>query len=363
MKKSHMLGEVCACVITLVSTLSYAALIDHGGGLIYDDILDVTWLQDANYAKTNGYDTDGVMTWVEANTWASNLIYFDSVRNVTYDDWRLPSVSPIDGVSFNNNVSTDGTTDRGTTTTTTDGSDGGWRDGSGNPVSEMGHMYYVNLANIGICDPNLPWCTWQVGWGLINTSPFTNLQSVRYWSGTELDSSLAWAFGFDAGAQGPNPKLDNYYAWAVRDGNVPTVIDETAMVADDVVIGDGSSIGEYTVIEKGVSVGSNSTIATNVAINKDTQLSDNTVIGDGSMINKDVTAGDNLTVGSNVTIHKDVVIGARVTIGDNTEIQADTVIGNDVWIGAGVFIGKSVVISSGQVIGDGEVIPNNTTVP
>ena len=92
MKKSHMLGEVSACVFTLVSTLSHAALFDHGGGLIYDDILDVTWLQDANYAKTNGYDTDGVMTWVEANTWASNLIYFDSVRNVTYDDWRLPLV-------------------------------------------------------------------------------------------------------------------------------------------------------------------------------------------------------------------------------------------------------------------------------
>ena len=26
-----------------------AALIDRGGGLIYDTVLDVTWLQDANY--------------------------------------------------------------------------------------------------------------------------------------------------------------------------------------------------------------------------------------------------------------------------------------------------------------------------
>ncbi|MCP4407494.1 MAG: DUF1566 domain-containing protein, partial [Gammaproteobacteria bacterium] len=32
-----------------------ATLIDRGGGLIYDDVLNITWLQDANYAETSGY--------------------------------------------------------------------------------------------------------------------------------------------------------------------------------------------------------------------------------------------------------------------------------------------------------------------
>ena len=32
----------------------YAALYDRGEGLIYDDVLDITWLQDANYAMTSG---------------------------------------------------------------------------------------------------------------------------------------------------------------------------------------------------------------------------------------------------------------------------------------------------------------------
>jgi hypothetical protein len=41
------------------STLVNAQLIDRGGGLIYDNVLDVTWLQDANYAKTSGYVTPG----------------------------------------------------------------------------------------------------------------------------------------------------------------------------------------------------------------------------------------------------------------------------------------------------------------
>ena len=29
-----------------------AALVDRGNGLLYDNVLNLTWLQDANYAKT-----------------------------------------------------------------------------------------------------------------------------------------------------------------------------------------------------------------------------------------------------------------------------------------------------------------------
>ena len=147
----------------------------------------------------------------------------------------------------------------------------------------------------------------------------------------------------------------------------PPVIDDTAMVADDAVIGNGSTVGAYTVIEKGVYVGGNSTIGSNVTISKDTHLGDNTVVGDGSTINKDVIAGDYLTVGTNVTIHKDVIIGVGVTIGDNSQIHSGTVIGNDVTIGqigggVGVFIGKNVTISNNVVILDGDTIPNDTMV-
>ncbi|MFC1857036.1 hypothetical protein ACFL9U_03300 [Thermodesulfobacteriota bacterium] len=59
-----------------------AQLWDRGGGLIYDDILNVTWLQDANYARSSGYDVDGKMTWYEATEWAENLVYNDTVRGI-----------------------------------------------------------------------------------------------------------------------------------------------------------------------------------------------------------------------------------------------------------------------------------------
>jgi len=182
-------------------------------------------------------------------------------------------------------------------------------------------------------------------------------------SRTDVDQQLP-AVAFGGG--------DYLVAWEVASTNDkyaqlvgPTtpVIDETATVADDAVIGDGSTVGANTVIAKGVTVGEDSTIGANVTINKETELGDNAVVGDGSTIHKDVIADDNLTVGSNVTIHKDVTIGTGVTIGDNTEIHKGTVIGSNVWIGVGVFIGNNVTIPSGQIIEDGEVIPNNTTVP
>lgn len=69
-----------------------AVLIDRGSGLLFDDVLNITWLQDANYAKTSGYDADGRMTWDDAMTWADTLVYHDSVRNVDYSDWRLPTM-------------------------------------------------------------------------------------------------------------------------------------------------------------------------------------------------------------------------------------------------------------------------------
>lgn len=174
------------------SGVANATLIDRGGGLIYDSDLNITWLQDANYAKTSGYDADGRMTRDQADTWAKNLVYGG------FDDWRLPTT--VDGPYA---FGYDGTTTAGYNITT----------------SEMGHLYYESLMNKGYYDTNgnvPPDC------GLINTSPFTNLQAYAYWSGTKysLDPSLAWYFYFVDGGQDLAAKGLNLYALAVRPGDV-----------------------------------------------------------------------------------------------------------------------------------------------
>jgi hypothetical protein len=79
--------------------------------------------------------------------------------------------------------------------------------------SEMAHLYYTELGNIGYQNP---------GWGLSNTGDFKNLLPLWYWSGTENanDRSLAWYFGIHDGGQNVYYKSWNGYALAVRPGQL-----------------------------------------------------------------------------------------------------------------------------------------------
>ena len=99
------------------SGVSNAELWDRGGGLIYDDVLKITWLQDANFAQTSGYDddlygydTNGRMHWSHAVAWADQLTYGG------YKDWRLPTT--VDGPF--SDYGYDGTTTAGYNITTSE---------------------------------------------------------------------------------------------------------------------------------------------------------------------------------------------------------------------------------------------------
>ena len=191
----------------------------------YDTVLNITWLADANYAKTSSYDADGLMTWAAANTWAANLSFYDAVNNITYDNWRLPTVNPVNGTSFNNTFSNNGSTDFGYNV-----SEQGTAF-AGSTGSEMAYMFYNTLNNKGYCDPTLSTASTcsgpQAGWGLQNSGPFTHVVPLNgYWSGTEYapNTSLALNFGMNFGTQSRFDKTyDGYYAWAVSPGDVAAV--------------------------------------------------------------------------------------------------------------------------------------------
>ena len=100
-------------------------------------MLNITWLQDANYAKTSGYDSDGQMEWNVAVAWADGLVYGG------YSDWRLPTVNPINGIKLNHTHSIDGHTDFGYNIS----APGTMYAGS--TASELAYMHYQNLNNPG----------------------------------------------------------------------------------------------------------------------------------------------------------------------------------------------------------------------
>jgi len=174
-------GIFCSLIIvlTLVSHSS-ATLIDNNDGTvtqIRDDGSRLMWLKDANFAKTSGYDLDGVMSWEQANDWAS---YLNITKYAGYDNWRLPAT-------------VDGLWEEGYDGTTT----GGWNI----ITSEMGYMYYVELAAKGYYDTAGNMIS---SYGVRNPSfAFENLQAYTYWSGTRYSRSSIglWDFSFIQGCK------------------------------------------------------------------------------------------------------------------------------------------------------------------
>lgn len=192
-----------------------ADLHDRGGGLIYDDILDITWLQDVNYSILDSFDGDGQMTWYEAISWIGSLNYYDSVRNRWIGGWRLPRASPINGIKHVDILSYDGATDWGYNITSKN--------------SELAHLFYMTLGNPGYYDAGgSPTGCFVSGYDTCqnNSGPFT-MPALHsdYWTETQYDSdsTLVWGFYFGNGFQDHNSKNNDYRAWAVHDGDVAAI--------------------------------------------------------------------------------------------------------------------------------------------
>ena len=180
MKKSRLLGAMCAGVLTLLATTSQAALIERLGGLAYyDDVADLTWLADANAAGTT-------MNWADANAWAAGL----TIGGV--GGWRLPS-----------SLNSDGSGPCGPAYNCSD--------------SEMGNLFYNVLGGVA----GLSITTNHNS----NYDLFTNVQPDDYWSSTEYapDTVSAWFFYMDRGSVNDDLKDDGNYAWAVQSGDVGAV--------------------------------------------------------------------------------------------------------------------------------------------
>ncbi|MEZ4333395.1 MAG: DUF1566 domain-containing protein [Myxococcota bacterium] len=148
----------------------------------YDDVLDVTWLADANYAQTSGHSVDGLMDWDEAVAWVGGLTLGG------FTAWRLPDTTQPDGGC--------------------DTQSGNFSFGYHCNASEMGSLFYDTLSN-------------GVG-SLSNAGPFGNVIPDVYWSATEYVSATtnSWFFNFAGGYQYISLKSSLNYAWVVHSGDV-----------------------------------------------------------------------------------------------------------------------------------------------
>ncbi len=176
---------IAILVILSVCCAAHATLIERGEGLIYDDVLDITWLQDAGLGGTMGRS--------DAQAWVDNLIF------AGLDDWRLPSM--VAG-------------DIGYSPECIPADEAGCRE------NELGYMYYFNLGG-------------EFGEDLTgNHGLIQNLQSV-YWSSsvTDYGPDYDWVFVFENGGQTFVDRTPMFSVWAVRSGDVPSQIPEPGTLA------------------------------------------------------------------------------------------------------------------------------------
>lgn len=181
----------------------------------YDTVLDITWLANAN--GSNNSDPGfyyGLTTWDNALSWAAGL----NVGGIT--GWRLPTTNPIDGTTADDwAFAYNGTEDQGYNVS----APGTLYAGSS--ASELAHMFYNTLGNIGFCETSSTTdCIPDPDHTHPNMGPFSDLAGTDYWSATTYSIGSpdnAWRFNMFYGNQSVSTKTGaNNRAWAVHDGDV-----------------------------------------------------------------------------------------------------------------------------------------------
>lgn len=208
-----------------------AELHPPANGQVYDDVLNISWLQDANFVKTScdannalwqAFDPttiggnsgrskaqicsdDGLLNWNEAEGWIAVLNANNHLGHNDWRQWRVPNPTNDPTCS---NQDFDAV-----------GSDGGVRCTG----SELGNLFNATLANPNDFDDD---CYNPPGTDpdhcLQNRGPFSNFRSFWYGSGTVYapSPSNAWNFNTNNGNQNNDDNIinNNGYVWPVRPG-------------------------------------------------------------------------------------------------------------------------------------------------
>lgn len=131
----------------------------------------------------------------------------------------------------------------------------------------------------------------------------------------------------------------------------------TAVIGDNVQLGENVYLGPYVVVESGSSIGNNSVLKSHVHVGHDVSIGNNTTI------HPHVTIYDKSQVGSRVTIHASTVIGSDgfgYTFVDGEHLKmphlGHVVIEDDVEIGANSAVDRATMGTT--VVGQGTKVDN-----
>lgn len=201
-------NSIIAVFAIVLSTNVNAVLLERLNGLAYYDTeADLTWLADANYSQTSGYDDDGLMGWMDAMQWASGL----NIEGVT--GWRLPTTLQPDATcSQENGLGSYGNNCSG---------------------SEMGNFYYNVLGGNVNSSVSIYHSFYETEFNfyneLFNNVPvdfgfFSSTITYDYYNSDGNYRAFLMGFYFHNGWQDLlYADVDELHAWAVHSGDVAVV--------------------------------------------------------------------------------------------------------------------------------------------
>ncbi|MBQ9926592.1 MAG: acetyltransferase [Lachnospiraceae bacterium] len=106
------------------------------------------------------------------------------------------------------------------------------------------------------------------------------------------------------------------YKMAINAGfQMPVIVDNTAVLATDVQIGDGTYVGRNVVVNADVTIGENCIINTSSVVEHDCKIGNSAHIAVGATLCGGVAVGSECLVGANATIIPNIQIGANSVIG------------------------------------------------
>ena len=159
-------GIITGLVLLSMTGLAHAELITIGTAGYQDSNYNLIWDDDnnGNSVVWLDYTHDAKVNYSGYFEWATNLdleinLFDGYTLTWTDDTWRLPTTVDDSVPNAADYVGYDGSFSRGFYNTT----------------SEMGHLFYDELGNIGIYDTS---GEEQTGYGLKNTDDFENLREV-----------------------------------------------------------------------------------------------------------------------------------------------------------------------------------------
>lgn len=114
--------------------------------------------------------------------------------------------------------------------------------------------------------------------------------------------------------------------------NFAMVIDVTAILAEDVILGEGTVIMPRSIINPSVKIGKHCIINSGAIIEHDCVIGDYSHISPGAVLTGGVTIGHSVHIGANATILPGLRIGDNVIIGAGSVVTKD-VSTNNVMVG------------------------------